>query len=313
MPSRSKCINSSPPLRYSSMRYNLPPVWKAYIKSTINGCWKIMAQWINSGRCTRKGIYAYLWTQANKWVQEYKHQAIFSFWSRIDRSVYLDSFQNITFSFSMSGIFLISHDRRFLQHLHSKNHARIFASSFPNLKHFSVSSFTEDFAQFEILWPSFLLTRVDILFSEQHSFQIFRINAENPKFVTPCKTVHLRRYVLYIILFYEKTKNLLKVVHIWVWVISTLKKHNFCLVLEKPWFAYFFQFLRGFSLIMGFLSLWVFSQYYDKGKSYVDHSRWKKTIRKEHVLCKVLESEMRTFQNRCYMRGYEEWKWEKQG
>lgn len=38
MPSLSKCINNSPPLKYSKIKYNLPSVWKAYINSTMNGC-----------------------------------------------------------------------------------------------------------------------------------------------------------------------------------------------------------------------------------------------------------------------------------
>lgn len=40
IPSRSKCMNSSPPLKYSRIKYNLPSVWKAYTNSTMNGCWK---------------------------------------------------------------------------------------------------------------------------------------------------------------------------------------------------------------------------------------------------------------------------------
>lgn len=40
MPSLSKYVKSSPPHRYSKIKYNLPPVWNAYIKFTINGCWK---------------------------------------------------------------------------------------------------------------------------------------------------------------------------------------------------------------------------------------------------------------------------------
>lgn len=46
MPSRSKCINNSPPLRYSSIRYSFPSVWKAYTSSTINGCCKHV-KWIS--------------------------------------------------------------------------------------------------------------------------------------------------------------------------------------------------------------------------------------------------------------------------
>lgn len=38
IPSRSKCINSSPPLRYSKIKYSFPHVWNAYTKSTMNGC-----------------------------------------------------------------------------------------------------------------------------------------------------------------------------------------------------------------------------------------------------------------------------------
>lgn len=40
IPSRSKCMNSSPPLRYSRIKYSLPPVWNAYTNSTMNGCWE---------------------------------------------------------------------------------------------------------------------------------------------------------------------------------------------------------------------------------------------------------------------------------
>lgn len=40
MPSRSRCMNNSPPLKYSNIKYSFPPVWNAYIKSTMKGCWK---------------------------------------------------------------------------------------------------------------------------------------------------------------------------------------------------------------------------------------------------------------------------------
>lgn len=40
IPSLSSCIKSSPPGRNSSTKYSLPPVWKAYFRSTMKGCWK---------------------------------------------------------------------------------------------------------------------------------------------------------------------------------------------------------------------------------------------------------------------------------
>lgn len=40
IPSSFKWRKSSPPHMYSRIRYNLPPVWKAYMRSTMNGCCK---------------------------------------------------------------------------------------------------------------------------------------------------------------------------------------------------------------------------------------------------------------------------------
>lgn len=93
IPSRSSCMNSSPPHKYSSIKYNFSPVWKAYIKSTMKGCWKYIKNTHNTSvkfavsKWIQATFYLYQWN-SSKYIHFYwlthllqlKMLAAFDFW-----------------------------------------------------------------------------------------------------------------------------------------------------------------------------------------------------------------------------------------
>lgn len=57
-PSCSSNVKSSPPLRYSIIKYNFSPVWNAYTRSTTKVCWKESKNFVNFSYLTHnKPLY----------------------------------------------------------------------------------------------------------------------------------------------------------------------------------------------------------------------------------------------------------------
>ena len=109
------------PLRYSNMRYSFPSVWNAYIRLTMNGCWR------------RKQM-----TTTTQWHTQ----------------TYFDCLKDISLRLSVHGVFLTTNDRclpggkekhqsttgsvlfaNLFQNFHCKYLPRVLTRTFTNLKH----------------------------------------------------------------------------------------------------------------------------------------------------------------------------------